>query len=125
LHKLEQQTHTEEEHEKLGVDKRFQIPDELWESIGVLIPPPTPKKNKDRPGRLRMDDWKAMNAIFYVMLTGCHWKAIPRSLGAGSTVHDRFQEWRDAEVFQNMWKEYLLEYDSTKGINWGVASYAR
>ena len=65
-----------------------------------------------------MDDWKAMNAIFYVMRTGCHWKALARSLGVASTVHDRFQEWRDAEAFQNMWKEGLLEYDAMKGINW-------
>lgn len=115
--KLEQ-PHTEEEHAELGVDEHFQIPDELWERTCVLLPPPPPKKNKDRPGRPRMDDWKAMNGIFYVLRTGCHWKALPKSLGAASTVHDRFQEWRDAEVFQNMWKEGLLEYDAVKGINW-------
>ena len=65
-----------------------------------------------------MDDRKAMNGIFYVLRTGCHWKALPKSLGAATTVHDRFQEWRNAEVFQNMWKEGLLEYDAVKGINW-------
>jgi putative transposase len=104
--------------EDLGVDEQYQIPDKLWERIQVLIPPPPPKKNKDRPGRPRMDDRKAMNGIFYVLRTGCQWKALPRSLGAKSTVNDRFQEWRDAEVFENMWKEGLLEYDSKKGINW-------
>ena len=115
---IQQVTHTKEECKDLGVDKHFQIPGKLWERIRVLLPPPPPKKNENRPGRPRMDDWKAMNAIFYVMRTGCHWKALPRSLGAPSTVHDRFQEWRNAEVFQNMWKEGLLEYDKTKGINW-------
>ena len=104
--------------EDLGVDKRYQIRDELWKRIQVLIPPPPPRKNKDRPGRPRMDNWKAMNAIFYVARTGCQWKALPRSLGAPSTVHDRFQEWREAYVFENMWKEGLLEYDAMKGIDW-------
>ena len=33
-----------------------------------------------------------MSAIFYVLRTGCQWNALPRSLGASSTVHDRFQE---------------------------------
>jgi hypothetical protein len=122
---LEQVTHTEEESKDLGVDAHFQIPDELWERIRVLLPPPAPKKNKDRPGRPRMDDWKAMNAIFYVMRTGCHWKALPRSLGAPSTVHDRFQEWRDAEVFQNIWKGRSLGIRCSKGNQLGVAGYGR
>jgi hypothetical protein len=65
-----------------------------------------------------MNDRKAMKAIFYVARTGCQWGALPRSFGAKSTVHDRFQEWRDAEVFQNMWREGLLEYDQIKGIDW-------
>jgi putative transposase len=110
----EQQQHEED----LGIDKRYQIPDELWKRIQVLIPPPPPRKNKDRPGRPRMDNWKAMNAIYYIARTGCQWKALPRSLGAPSTVHDRFQEWREAYVFENMWKEGLLEYDAMKGIEW-------
>ena len=27
--------------------------------------------------------------LFYVLRTGCQWNALPRSLGASSTVHDR------------------------------------
>jgi transposase len=49
-----------------------------------------------------MDDRKAMSAIFYVLRTGCQWNALPRSLGASSTVHDRFQEWRKDGVFKRM-----------------------
>ena len=40
-----------------------------------------------------MDDRTALDAIFYVMRTGRQWNALPRSLGASSTVHDRYQEW--------------------------------
>jgi len=36
---------------------------------------------------------------------GCQWKALPRSLGAASTVHDRFQEWRATQVFARLWQE--------------------
>jgi transposase len=49
-------------------------------------------------------------AIFYVLRTGCQWKTLPKSLGAPSTVHDRFQEWREAGVFERMWKAGLEEY---------------
>jgi len=49
-----------------------------------------------------MNDRKAMDAIFYILRTGYQWNALPRSLGASSTVHDRFQEWREAGLFEQM-----------------------
>ncbi len=78
--------------ENLGVDEKYQVPDELWNRMQALLPPPPNHKRKDRPGRPRMDDRKAMNAIFYVLRTGCQWNAPARLLGASSTVHDRFEE---------------------------------
>ncbi|MGH9953678.1 MAG: IS5 family transposase [Nitrososphaeraceae archaeon] len=76
------------------------------------------RKKKKKTGRPRMDDRKAMSAIFYVLRTGCQWNALPRSLGASSTVHDRFQEWRKAGVFKRMWIDGLAKYDKTTGIDW-------
>lgn len=99
----------------LGVGPEYQISDALWEKIEPLLPPLKPKK---KPGRPRMDDRKAMTAIFYVLRTGCQWKAMPRSLGASSTVHDRFQEWREAGVFERMWRTGVTMYDELKGIDW-------
>ena len=77
-----------------------------------------PKRKKKKTGRPRMDDKKAMNAIFYIARTGCQWKALPRTLGASSTVHDRFQEWRQDGVFKRMWIDGLKLYDEKVGINW-------
>ena len=99
----------------LGIDPEYQIPDELWERIKPLLPPP---RQKRKPGRPRMDDRQAMTAIFYLLRTGCQWKALPRSLGAPSTVHDRFQEWRKAGVFERLWQAGVEEYDCARGINW-------
>lgn len=99
----------------LAVGKEYQIPDEMWERIAPLLPRPKPKK---KPGRPRMDDRRAMTAIFYVLRTGCQWKALPRSLGAASTVHDRFQQWQEAGVFARMWQAGVMEYDTKKGIDW-------
>jgi putative transposase len=94
--------------------KRFQLPDNLWERIVPLIPAEKKKKLKGRP---RMDDRKAMTAIFYVLRTGCQWNALPRTLGASSTVHDRFQEWQGAGLFEELWKAGLIEYDIKKKLN--------
>jgi putative transposase len=49
-----------------------------------------------------------MTAIFYVLATGCGWKALPRTLGAPSTIHDRFRAWRAAGVFERLWQFGLL-----------------
>jgi putative transposase len=62
-----------------------------------------------------MDDRRAMNGIFYVLRTGCQWKALPKSLGAASTVHARFQYWLNSGVFERLWKEALIEYDEKRG----------
>jgi putative transposase len=65
-----------------------------------------------------MNDRQVSTAIVFILRTGCQWKALPRSLGRPSTVHDRFQEWRRAGVFERIWKAGLLEYDELYGIDW-------
>lgn len=97
------------------MDSSFLMPDELWELIQPLLPAPVPRPKDGRP---RMDDRKALDAIFYVLRTGCQWKALPRSLGASSTVHDRFQEWEQQGVFKKFWEAGLIEYDLKVGIEW-------
>lgn len=98
-----------------GVGPEYQIPDALWAEIAKLIPPPKPKKKDGRP---RMPDRQAMTAILYLARTGCQWKALPRSLGAPSTVHDRLKEWCHSGVFAAMWRAAVLYYDDLKGLNW-------
>lgn len=100
---------------QLGINDDYRIPDSFWERA-ILLLPPLPKKKK--AGRPRMDDRAAMTAIFYILRTGCQWKALPRSLGASSTVHDRFQFWCAAGLFTLMWYEGLVEYDFIRGIDW-------
>ena len=91
------------------------ISDALWAQIVLVLPPARPKPEGGRP---RMPDRPAMEAIFYVLRTGCQWKALPRAMGAVSTVHDRFQEWVRAGVFERMWKAGLMAYDEAQGIDW-------
>ena len=101
--------------QEYGVAPQYQISDALWKRIVPLLPRPKPKKKAGRP---RMDDRQAMTAIFYVLRTGIQWKALPRSLGAASTVHDRFQAWEAARVFRRLWQARLEAYDETRGIDW-------
>src|SRR5215472_9431107 len=68
--------------ELTGVESAYEIPDELWDRISSLLPL---GKRKKKAGRPRMNDRKAMSAIFYVLRTGCQWNALPRTLGASSS----------------------------------------
>jgi transposase len=96
-----------------GLTDNYRLPDALWEQIVPVLPPPKPKKKAGRPP---MDKRQAMTAIFYLLRTGCQWNALPRSLGAYSTVHGHFQEWRAAGVFAALRQAGLLEYDRREGF---------
>lgn len=98
-----------------GMDELYKIPDTVWEQIEPLLPPELPNP---RGGRPRMDNRRAMEAILYVFRTGCKWSALPRSMGASSTVYRRFQEWRKSGLFQRMWRRDLLTYEELEAMTW-------
>jgi putative transposase len=98
-----------------GVGPDSQIPDALWVQMLRVFPPP---KARQKDGRPRMDDRQAMTAMLSVWRPGCQWQALPRRLGAASTVHDRFQAWRGAQVFERLWQAGLLTYETLKGLEW-------
>jgi transposase len=77
-----------------------------------VLPKPQPKPQGGRP---RREDRQALDAIFSVLRTGCQGKALPRSLGAGSPVHDRFQAWQGAGGFEKLWQAGLLQYEAAVG----------
>src|SRR5260370_23885349 len=95
--------------------KPWEVSDEVWERVCPLIPAAS---SHAKGGRPRMDDRKAFEAIIYVLRTGIQWNALPRELGASSTVHDRFQEWERAGLFLALWQAGLKEYDEAEGIEW-------
>ena len=53
-----------------------------------MIPP------AKRGGRERtVDVREVLNGIFYVLATGCRWRALPKDLPPKSTVHDYLTRW--------------------------------
>lgn len=97
----------------------WQLPEKLWQRIEPLLPR---YKSSRQGGRPRADLRKVMEGIYYVLRTGCQWKAVPQEYGSGSTLHRYFQEWTDKGVFRKLWKALLLEYDERKGIGWNWQS---
>lgn len=91
------------------------MPDQLWDLISPVVGPEKPAGSNGRPPAPYR---RTMNAIFYVLRTGCQWKALPRCLGSGSTAHDYFQKWTEQGVFEHLWSLSLEEYDVLVGIDW-------
>ena len=100
---------------------KYRIPEDLWVRIESLLPPRKPHPlGCHNP---RVDDRKAMDAIFFVLRTGCQWNALNATgICSSSSAHRRFQEWTAAGVFQKLWALSLEEYDVLKGIDWSWLS---
>jgi len=93
----------------------WRIPDGLWKRMEGFLPK---YRKSRRGGRPRLDLRKVMGGIFYVLRTGCQWKAAPREFGSGSSLHRYFQEFVRRGVFHKLWKYLLRRYDELRGIQW-------
>jgi transposase len=100
-----------------NVRRDWRIPDELWARIQALLPPRKPHPlGCHRP---RVEDRRAMDAIFFVLRTGCQWNALQDTgLCSSSSAHRRFQEWAAAGVFLAFWEQGLAVYEALQGIDW-------
>jgi transposase len=92
----------------------FRIPDELWERAQLLLP----RFPRQKTGRPRLDMRRVVDGIFYVLRTGCQWKAVPREFGSGSSLHHYFQEFVKCGFFRRLWEAGLFEYECFEGIKW-------
>src|SRR5512144_1002146 len=64
------------------------LTDEEWALVEPLIPPA-----KRGGGKRTVNIREVLNGIFYVLWTGCQWKAVPKDLPPKSTVHDYLELW--------------------------------
>ena len=75
-------------HKRAGLRYPSDLTDAEWALVAPFIPPAR------RGGRKRTVDVRAvLNGIFYVLATGCQWRALPKDLPPKSTVHDYLTLW--------------------------------
>ena len=68
-----------------------------WELLVALIPP------AKRGGRHRAVDMReVLNAIFYVLRSGCAWRLLPHDFPAWQTVYGYFNHWRKSGVWEEL-----------------------
>ena len=65
-----------------------------WELVAPLLPGTQPG------GRPRTTDVRAvLNAIFYLLRTGCQWRLLPREFPVWGTVYHYFRNWKKTGVW--------------------------
>src|ERR1700754_1287358 len=79
---------TRSQYQRDGLRVASDMTDAEWALIARRLPP------RRRLGRPRTTDLRRIiEAILYVLATGCQWRALPRDFPPRSTVHDYFVDW--------------------------------
>ena len=88
-------------HRQAGKGLPSDLTDEQWQRLEPLIP------SAKLGGRPRKTDMRAaMNAIFYLLRTGCPWRYLPRgAFPPRSTVYNIFRKFQREGVWERIWEE--------------------
>jgi putative transposase len=73
------------------------LTDRQWDCISPLIPAAKPG------GRPRTLDMRAViNAMLYIVVTGCQWRLLPHEYPKWQSVYAYFKQWRDDGTWQRI-----------------------
>ena len=79
-------------HRRAADRSGLRYPSDLTDAEWALVEPEIPpSKPGGRPRDVKVRE--VLNAIFYVLSTGCQWKALPKDLPPKSTAHYYFMLW--------------------------------
>lgn len=81
------------------VAEAWRIPDKLWQRIEPLLPK---RRQSRKGGRPPLAYRQVLDGIFYVLRTGCQWKAVPPEFGSGSALHRYFQRFVERGLFKKL-----------------------
>jgi putative transposase len=88
---------TRKQYRRNGLRYASDMTDREWQLIARLLPKPR------RVGRPREVDLRVvMNAILYVLATGCQWRALPKDFPPFTTVQYYFYNWRDTQLWRRI-----------------------
>jgi len=104
-----------EEHRRIYRREGDGYPSDLrdaeWAWLEPLIPPASPS------GRPRKTDMRAaMNAILYLLRTGCPWRYLPRyGFPPRATVYNIFRKFQREGVWEAIWAELHMALRARMG----------
>lgn len=98
------------------------VPDDLWELIEPLLPPPKPRRTR-YPGRRPLDRRKVLTGILFVLKSGIPWEMLPQEMGCGSGMScwRYLNAWQEAGVWQRIHEVLLARLRAADQIDWSRA----
>lgn len=93
------------------------MPRNLWRKLKKHLPKAAKQPG---PGRPRVNDRDVVNGIWYVLWSGCQWKAVKREWFnvSSSTLHERFQQWTKDGLFDKLFQIIVRFYARERRIAW-------
>jgi len=97
MHKMAWTKITRPQYRREGLRYSSDMTDEEWALIAPHLPPPR------RLGRPRKTDLRAvLNALLYIVASGCQWRLLPDGFPPYSTVQRFFYAWRQDGTWQRI-----------------------
>jgi transposase len=94
--------------------RKERYPSDLTDAEWDLIKPMIPEAQ--RGGRPRKTDMReVMNAVRYVLRTGCQWRQLPKDFPPRSTVYSYFWEWSRYGVLDQIHHILLMAVREAEG----------
>ena len=88
---------TRKQYRRIGLRYASDVTDAEWKLIVRLLPKPK------RVGRPREIDLRVvLNAMLYILATGCQWRALPKDFPPFTTVQYYFYNWRDTQLWRRI-----------------------
>jgi transposase len=99
------------------------LPDDLWELIEPLLPPPKPRRRR-HPGRKPVTHRQALTGILFVLKTGIPWEDLPHEMGCGCgmTCWRRLRAWQHAGVWDQLHRLLLARLRGADKLDWSRAA---
>jgi transposase len=100
---------TRRQYRRGGLRYSSDLTDAEWQKIAPHLPAPKPL------GRPRDTDLRqAVNAMLYLLTTGCQWRQLPKEFPPYSTVQRFFYAWRDDGTWRRI--NHLLLLDAREAM---------
>ena len=94
----------------------WRLPHRLWWAAMEPLLPLQPTRRKG--GRPPLPARRAMEAIWFVMRTGCPWRALnATALCSSATAERRFRQWKQDGVFKRLHETSLDKAHALRAID--------
>lgn len=96
------------------------LPNDLWDEIAPLLPPPRPRP---KGGRRPIENRAALTGILFVLRSGLPWEMLPAEMGCGSGMScwRRLRDWQAVGVWSRLHHVLLERLHAAGAIDWNRA----